>query len=68
MAKTPFQILNDRAQACIAASPVIILGSGASIGAGIPGMRKLGEHLLSLPDPVGYSPSELVPWNVFKDV
>ncbi|MFT3991842.1 MAG: SIR2 family protein [Luteolibacter sp.] len=67
MAKTAFQILNDRAQACIASSPVIILGSGASIAAGIPGMGELREHLLVLPDPTGYSAPELEPWQAFKN-
>ena len=63
MAKTAFQILNARAQACIAASPVIILGSGASIAAGVPGMGDLRNHLLTLPDPAGYSGRELEPWH-----
>jgi len=67
MAKTAFQILNDRAQVCIAASPVIILGSGASIAAGVPGMGELRDHLLSLPDPAGYSEPELRPWQAFKE-
>ena len=67
MARTAFQILNERAQACIAASPVIILGSGASIAAGVPGMGDLRGHLLALPDPKGYSSRELDPWHAFKD-
>lgn len=66
MPKSPFQILNDRAQACIAASPVVILGSGASIAEGIPGMGKLREHLLSLPDPVGFIQKELETWRDFQ--
>jgi SIR2-like domain len=66
MAKSAFQILNDRAQTCIAACPVIILGSGASIAAGIPGMKELRDYLLTLPDPAGYTPKELEPWQAFK--
>jgi hypothetical protein len=68
MTKSAFQILNERAQACIAASPVVILGSGASIAAGIPGMGQLREHLLSLPDPGGFTAKELEPWRDFKVV
>ncbi len=67
MAKSAFQILNDRAQACIAACPVIILGSGASIAAGIPGMKELRDYLLTLPDPANYTPKELEPWQAFKN-
>jgi hypothetical protein len=67
MAKSAFQILNDRAQACIAACPVIILGSGASIAAGIPGMGELRDFLLTFPDPAGYTPKELEPWQAFKN-
>ena len=67
MPKSAFQVLNDRAQACIAACPVIILGSGASIAAGIPGMGDLRKHILALPDPNGYSAVELDPWRQFKN-
>lgn len=67
MAKSAFQILNDRAQACVAAVPVIVLGSGASIAAGIPSMGQLRDHLLSIPDPVGFSAKVLEPWEDFKN-
>lgn len=66
MAKTALQVLNERAQGCVAAFPVIILGSGASIAAGIPGMAKLREHLLSLPDPAGLTSDESASWTAFK--
>lgn len=67
MSKSAFEILNERAQACITATPVIILGSGASIAAGIPGMGQLRDHLLALPDPIGFTDAELEPWNQFKE-
>jgi hypothetical protein len=66
MSKSPFEVLNHRAQACIAATPVIVLGSGASIAAGIPGMGELRDHLLSLPDPAGLDAGQLAQWNEFK--
>lgn len=68
MAKSAYDVLNQRAQACIAACPVIILGSGASIAAGIPGMRELREHLLALPDPPGCTRGDLGRWRTFKAV
>lgn len=67
MAATPLEVLTKRAQACITATPVIILGSGASIAAGIPGMQKLREHILGLPEPSGFSDSELTSWNEFLE-
>jgi len=67
MSKSAFEILNERAQACVAATPVIILGSGASIAAGIPGMGPLRAHLLALPDPAGFTDGELEPWYAFKE-
>lgn len=48
MPKTPLQILNERAQSCVASFPVVILGSGSSIAAGIPGMKQLRDHLLEM--------------------
>lgn len=66
MPKSPFEILNDRAQACIASTPVIVLGSGASIAAGIPGMTDLRNHILSLPDPSDLNASESSLWQDFK--
>ena len=67
MAKTAFEIVNDRAQACIAATPVIVLGSGASIAAGIPGMTELRDHLLSLPDPENLDADKADLWKNFKE-
>ena len=32
-------------QRCLKESPVIVLGSGASVSAGLPGMRELADHL-----------------------
>ncbi|GHC49865.1 SIR2 family protein [Roseibacillus persicicus] len=67
MPKTAFEILNNRAQACIAATPVIVLGSGASIAAGIPGMGELREHLLSLAVPPALDESEAGLWQKFRN-
>lgn len=67
MPLSPFEILSKRSQNCISETPVIILGSGASIGAGIPGMGALREHLLNIPAPSDCSPEELKPWQRFKD-
>lgn len=66
MSKTAFQIINERSQKCISATPVIILGSGASIAAGIPGMEALREHILQLPAPTGLSVSQFELWQDFK--
>lgn len=68
MAKSAFEILNGRAQACIAATPVIVLGSGASIAAGIPGMGELRAHLLSLPDPTDLEEPKADLWQEFKGI
>ena len=68
MAKSGFDVLNDRAQGCIAATPVIVLGSGASIAAGIPGMGELRTHLLSLPEPTDIEVAKATLWQSFKKV
>lgn len=48
MPDTPYETLCKRAQACISKTPVVILGSGASIAEGIPGMSQLRDHLLQI--------------------
>jgi hypothetical protein len=45
MTPDPTDILHRIAQECIAKSPVVILGSGASAAFGIPGMPQLQAHL-----------------------
>ncbi len=60
MPKTDFERVQDLAQGFISLVPVVILGSGASLVYGIPGMTKLAEHISAL-HPTVDSPS----WNKF---
>lgn len=55
-------------QDCIGKLPVILLGSGASVAHGIPGMGPLGKHLASsiLPAPCQSEP-HLTGWRDFLD-
>jgi hypothetical protein len=46
------QLVPELAQACVAAAPVIVLGSGASIPYGLPGMGALSDHLISSDPPL----------------
>lgn len=66
MPTSAFETLNHRAQACIASTPVIVLGSGASIAAGIPGMGDLRKHLLSLPEPTHLDIPKTSLWQEFR--
>lgn len=45
MPKTPVEIAIEEGQKCLKASPVIVLGSGASIPAGLPSMGALADYL-----------------------
>lgn len=45
MPKTPVEIAIEEGQRCLKTSPVIVLGSGASIPAGLPSMGALADHL-----------------------
>ena len=58
----------EAAQRCIETSPVIVLGSGASVAYGVPGMGPLRDHLLSLPDVKDRSRDELQKWEEFKAI
>lgn len=53
------------AQNCIKTNPLIILGSGASAGYGIPGMWPLGQHLSGLILPAGTTKPEQEDWEKF---
>jgi hypothetical protein len=53
------------AQNCIKSNPLIILGSGASAGYGIPGMWPLGAHLSGLALPAGIPKAEQEAWEKF---
>lgn len=55
------------AQNCIKANPLIILGSGASAGYGVPGMWSLGQHLSSLTLPASTPLPEQEAWKKFLD-
>ncbi|MBV1800491.1 SIR2 family protein [Siccirubricoccus sp. G192] len=48
------ELVAELAQACVAAAPVVVLGSGASMPHGLPGMGALASHLVAsgpaLPD------------------
>lgn len=46
MPKAPLEIAIEESQKCLKASPVIVLGSGASIPAGLPSMDELAGHLM----------------------
>lgn len=66
-AKTPVERAQEFAQATIAATPVIILGSGASAAHGVPGMGPLGKELMSItPDP-SWGSDALLEWQKFCD-
>ena len=67
MPKTPAEIAIEEGQRCLKASPVIVLGSGASIPAGLPSMAALAEHLkCSLQDSV-LTGSDKGIWEQFID-
>ena len=55
------------AQNCIKTNPLIILGSGASAGYGVPGMWLLGQHLSSLTLPASTPVPEQEAWKKFLD-
>ena len=59
----PADIALSRAQACVTAVPVIVLGSGASAAYGIPGMPALRDLFLSSHPPVTTTPADMVTWN-----
>lgn len=49
---------------CLAANPVVILGSGASVGLGLPTMGGLAERIV---DEVGKTNPDPVKWKTFTD-
>lgn len=64
-AKTPFESAILFAQSALSATPVIILGSGASAAHDVPGMGPLAKHLASLTLPIDWTIEEVKEWNVF---
>lgn len=63
---TAFEISQKIAQDCAAQVPVIVLGSGASVPHGIPGMWPLGQHLINSTLPDGLTAKDLTGWDAFK--
>lgn len=63
----PLALTRTLAQDCVRHTPVIILGSGASAGHGIPGMWHLGEHLRTSAPPVDAISADLDGWQKFLD-
>lgn len=65
MKKTDLERLTELAQACVARTPVIVLGSGASLAHGIPGMGALATHLRASP-PTIMTSAESIEWARFE--
>lgn len=53
------------AQECIGKLPLIVLGSGASVPYGLPGMGSLGEHLAASQLPPGMTDKDISGWTEF---
>lgn len=64
-ATTPFEFALEFAQGAISATPVIILGSGASAAHGVPGMGPLASHLCGMPVPASWDAGEKLEWGSF---
>ena len=67
MKKTDLERLTELAQACVTRTPVIVLGSGASLAHGVPGMGALATHLRAHPPPA-MTPAESVEWKRFDSL
>ena len=65
MQKTPEEIAIEIGQDCLKASPVIVLGSGASVPAGIPSMADLATHLIEFKPHKGLSGHDHESWHQF---
>jgi hypothetical protein len=64
-AKSAGEIAQEFAQGALSATPVIILGSGASASHGIPSMVALATHLSELTLPSGWMLGEQGEWSKF---
>lgn len=64
-AKSSAEIAQEYAQRALSATPVIILGSGASAAHGVPGMGALAEHLAGAVPPAAWTAGESREWNNF---
>jgi hypothetical protein len=59
------QTIQTFAQNCVAKTPVIVLGSGASVVHGIPGMWALGQQLKHSTLPLGLTTADTDGWHAF---
>lgn len=64
-AKSSVEIAQEFAQRALSATPVIILGSGASAAHGVPGMGALATHLTAVAPPSAWTPDERREWGAF---
>jgi hypothetical protein len=64
-AKSAMEVALEFAQAALAATPVIILGSGASAAHGVPGMAALATHLTCVAPPTEWTDDEHAVWGKF---
>lgn len=64
-AKSKAEIAQEFAQSALSATPVIILGSGASAAHGVPGMGALAEHLSAASLPPRWTAEENAEWTSF---
>ncbi|MCP3475685.1 SIR2 family protein [Bradyrhizobium sp. CCGUVB1N3] len=64
-AKSKAEIAQEFAQSALSATPVIILGSGASAAHGVPGMGALAKHLSAASLPSRWTAEENAEWTSF---
>ena len=62
----PIERVYRLAQQCVESVPVIVVGSGASMGHGLPGMWELAQYLVANVDPTGASKQDSEKWEAFK--
>ena len=67
MPTTPLDVALEEGQDCLKSSPVIVLGSGASISAGLPSMGALANHLKGTIGNEILSESDKCVWDQFTD-
>lgn len=61
-----FDLVLRFAQHCVAELPLVVVGSGASVPFGLPGMWDLGQHLISTIDQQSYSGRDNTAVEAFK--
>ena len=65
MQENLIETVSTLAQECLKSSPVIVLGSGASVPFGLPSMVELAQHLTSSDPADTLNQQELVQWDQF---